>query len=66
MVTDEHGGSACSASGSYKCQFCDKKFKGEAFLVKHINNKHKDEFDMFKDDARNKVRSKPAFLNHSS
>ena len=40
---------------SYKCAFCDKKFKGLAYLRKHIGNKHGDEFNDFKAAERLKV-----------
>lgn len=41
---------------SYRCMFCAKKFKGEDYLRKHINNKHEEEMAEFKDNERNKAR----------
>ena len=42
---------------SFRCTFCSKKFKGEDYLRKHINNKHEEEMAEFKDTERNKVRA---------
>ena len=43
------------AAGSYKCYYCDKKFKGAEYLEKHTRNKHGEELGRFQADARDKV-----------
>eukprot|EP00892_Ulva_mutabilis_P012612 jgi/Ulvmu1/9723/UM055_0062.1 len=48
---------------SYKCAFCDKKFKGLDYLRKHIGNKHGDEFQDFKEQERLKAREDLFFKN---
>lgn len=49
----------CRNQTSYKCTFCDKKFKGLDYLQKHIRNKHGDELHDYKDQERHKVRPAP-------
>ena len=47
----------CRTQTSYKCQLCDKKFKGSEYLTKHMHNKHGADIDAFRAEEREKVRA---------
>jgi hypothetical protein len=45
----------CRMPTSFKCQLCDKKFKGAEYLTKHMHNKHQTDIENFRIEEREKV-----------
>jgi hypothetical protein len=45
----------CRVQTSFKCQLCDKKFKGAEYLTKHMHNKHQADVENFRNEEREKV-----------
>jgi len=49
----------------FECVICGKLFKGKEFVVKHIHNKHFNEFQSVNERLRKRAREEAMFINYT-